>query len=182
MAQETESALQKNTENELNKAVEKLVAQAKDPNRLVEFKRLRSLVKRLDGVDISPEMAAVAESKGVYEVIEVADLVDFLSRKHEAYDLIVSAAVLFHFRALDKVLTVMANALRRSGQLIFTVFKSSDGTSRLNEHNFFEHPWLEIEAAVISAGLTPVSVTEAIHEYSSDDEPRECFCVRCHFE
>ena len=145
-------------------------------------KRLRSLVKRLDGVDISPEMAAVAESKGVYEVIEVADLVDFLSRKHEAYDLIVSAAVLFHFRALDKVLTVMANALRRSGQLIFTVFKSSDGTSRLNEHNFFEHPWLEIEAAVISAGLTPVSVTEAIHEYSSDDEPRECFCVRCHFE
>lgn len=144
--------------------------------------RLKSLVKRLDGVDISPEMAAVAESKGVYEAIEVADLVDFLSRKHEAYDLIVSAAVLFHFRALDKVLTVMANALRRSGQLIFTVFKSTDGTSRLNEHNFFEHPWLEIKAAITAAGLTPVSVTEAIHEYSSDNEPRECFCVRCHFE
>ena len=50
------------------------------------------------------EMVAVAESTGVYEVIEVADLVDFLSQKHEAYDLIVLAAVLFHFRALDKVL------------------------------------------------------------------------------
>ena len=44
MAQETESGLQKNTVNELNKAVENLVAQAKDPNRLIEFKRLRSLV------------------------------------------------------------------------------------------------------------------------------------------
>ena len=145
-------------------------------------KRLKSLVKRLDGVDISPEMAAVAKSKGVYEVIEVADLVDFLSQKHEAYDLIVSAAVLFHFRSLDKVLILMANALRHSGQLIFTVFKSADGTSRLNEHNFFEHPWSEIKAAIIAAGLTPVSVNEAIHEYSSDDEPRECFCVRCHFK
>ena len=38
MAQETESGLQKNTENQLNKAVENLVAQAKDSNRLVEFK------------------------------------------------------------------------------------------------------------------------------------------------
>ena len=44
MAQETESGLQKNTVNELNKAVETLVAQAKDPNRLIEFKSLRSLV------------------------------------------------------------------------------------------------------------------------------------------
>ena len=44
MAQETESGLQKNTVNQLNKAVENLVAQAKDSNRLIEFKRLRSLV------------------------------------------------------------------------------------------------------------------------------------------
>ena len=44
IAQETDSGLQNRTVNELNKVVENLVSQAKDPNRLIEFKRLRSLV------------------------------------------------------------------------------------------------------------------------------------------
>ena len=38
MAQETESGLQNSTVNELNKVVENLVAQAKDPNRLSNSK------------------------------------------------------------------------------------------------------------------------------------------------
>lgn len=142
--------------------------------------RLKPFTKRLDGIDISPEMLVIAEQKKVYDRLEVSDLLKFLSKKRMVYDLIVTAAVLFHFRDLDEVLKLMADALRSSGQIVFTVFKSSNGDVRLNEHNFFEHGWDAIEAAIRAAGLFVVSATEAIHEYSSDGEARECFCVRCH--
>ena len=141
--------------------------------------KLRPSAGRLDGIDISPEMVAEAQKKEIYDSLQTDDLFQFLDERAASYDLIVAAAVLFHFRDLDGVLRPIAGALRPNGQAIFTLFKSESGTLRLNDQGFFEHSREEIIAALASAGLRPVEIDEAIHEFNSDDEPRPCFCVRC---
>lgn len=141
--------------------------------------RMKPLVGLLDGVDISPEMIAEARTKNVYDFLEIGDLFDVLSARPGRYDLIVAAAVLFHFRDLDAVLKPLAMALKPDGQAIFTLFKSADDDLHLNDQGFFEHGRGEVEAALKSASLAPVAIEEAIHEHNSDDEPRPCFCVRC---
>ena len=141
--------------------------------------RMKPSVGSLDGVDLSPHMVGKAQEKNIYDPLETGDLFKFLVAHKDTYDIVVAAAILFHFRDLTAALKPIFKALRPSGQAIFTLFKNTENDLRLNNQGFFEHSSEEIEACVTESGLQLIDLDEAVHEYNSDDEPRPCFCVRC---
>ena len=68
---------------------------------------------RLDGVDISPAMLEKARDKAIYDRLDQADIVTFLSEHADGYDAILGAAALIHFGNLDAVFQAAARCSLR---------------------------------------------------------------------
>jgi predicted TPR repeat methyltransferase len=95
----------------------------------------RPHIRHLDGIDISPEMLAKAKLKSVYNGLYQDDLVGFLVKTHQSYDVAVSAAALIHLGDLQPTIMAVAGRLKQNGLLIFTVFASDDSSA-----DFVIHP------------------------------------------
>src|SRR5690606_24369356 len=95
----------------------------------------------LVGVDLSRGMLAKAEELGVYDELEVAELVEFMTARPERFDLIVSADTLVYFGPLGDPLSAAARCLRPGGTVVFTVEALADGAAPfvLNPHGRYAH-------------------------------------------
>ena len=87
--------------------------------------QLGDLTATLSGVDISPAMLAVAQKKQTYAHLFQGDAVAFMKSHPNAYDGIVSAAMLIHFGDLEPIFTAAHGCLRDEGNFIFTLFPAS---------------------------------------------------------
>ena len=82
----------------------------------------------LEGVDLSAAMLEAAGGKGLYHSLHQADLVQFMASHPGRYDAILSAATLIHFGDLRPVFAAAAQAVRRKGHFLFTLFPAPDDT------------------------------------------------------
>lgn len=91
----------------------------------------RDLASYLAGCDLSPRMVAVAEERGIYDELEVADLQTYLARQGEVapVDLIVAADVLIYVGALEETARLMAAALRPGGYALFSIERAEDAAT-----------------------------------------------------
>jgi predicted TPR repeat methyltransferase len=87
---------------------------------------VRDKARRLDGVDLSAEMLAVAGAKAVYDNLHQDELTAWLARTASQYDVVVSAATLIHFGDLLPPMEAAAHALRPSGLFVLTLFGPAD--------------------------------------------------------
>jgi predicted TPR repeat methyltransferase len=88
---------------------------------------LRPHALKLTGVDLSANMLQKAAAVHVYDVLEQADVVDFLAASGESYDAVVAADVFGYVGALDEVFRLLALRMRVGGSFAFTVEESGDG-------------------------------------------------------
>lgn len=110
--------------------------------------RLRPLVERLEGVDLSANMLGEARRKGIYDRLEKADLQVALDAEQASVDLIVAADVLNYVGALEAPLVSASHALRQDGIVAFSL-ETHTGSEpvRLGTSLRFQHavaPTLEI--------------------------------------
>lgn len=82
---------------------------------------LRPLANRLTGVDLSGNMLDKAQQLGLYDDLAQADIVEFLARSADIYDLVVAADVFIYVGALDEVFAQVANVMLPGGRFAFTV-------------------------------------------------------------
>jgi predicted TPR repeat methyltransferase len=125
---------------------------------------LKPRAMRLVGVDLSKEMLALAAKRGVYDLLDEAELTAWLTATPETFDLAVCADTLCYFGVLDEVLRGFSRVLRPSGLLAFTVEKSKDGETgpyHLQYNGRYSHTERYVRDAVASAGL---QVREIEHE------------------
>lgn len=141
--------------------------------------KLRASADRLDGIDISPEMTQRAEAKAVYDRLELGDAKAFLEAVERPYDMIVAAAMLFHFRELDEIFARVSSALKSGGGFVFSVFKTEAAEPELNVYNLFLHSRAYLERTLQAAGFGEIAITEHIHEYENKTTPRYCLAVGC---
>jgi predicted TPR repeat methyltransferase len=88
---------------------------------------LRPMAGTLRGVDLSPAMIAKARERGVYDELEVGDLIESLRRRPKTCDLLTAADVLNYVGDLAPVLDAATLALRPGGLFAFTVEAAASG-------------------------------------------------------
>ena len=78
--------------------------------------RLRPYAGRLIGIDLSPEMLRLAERRGLYDALEVAEITEWLGRDGVGrFDLIAACDTLIYFGDLGPVLRASAARLAAGG-------------------------------------------------------------------
>jgi predicted TPR repeat methyltransferase len=123
---------------------------------------LQGWARRLDGVDLSPEMLARAAGRGVYDDLRAAELTAFLQDNPGRYDLIVAADVFCYFGALGEALRAAAAALSPGGVLAFSVERrgaAPEGAAGylLQAHGRYAHGEAGLRADLLAAGLQTLS-------------------------
>lgn len=82
---------------------------------------LAPLVRRLEGLDLSPRMLEQARRRGVYAALHEGDLLRWLPGHPGAFDLIAAADVLNYLGDLRPALAAIAGAVRPGGLAAFSL-------------------------------------------------------------
>lgn len=107
---------------------------------------LRPLVRRLEGLDLSPAMLERAAARGVYDALHCAELAEHLAQTDARVDLLLAADVFIYVGALEAVFTGAMRVLRPGGLFCFTVEQTQDGPGvRLGPQRRYAHtlPYLQ---------------------------------------
>jgi predicted TPR repeat methyltransferase len=140
--------------------------------------QIRPLARRLDGVDVSPAMLEKAHAKAVYDRLEQADILFFLSGQGEKYDAVTAAAVLIHFGDLQPLFQAVAGCLRAEGLFVFTFFLdqvSADfavaSSDRLAQSGCFAHSPGYVTRLAGKSGLSVRILEQVVHEHDLEGKP-----------
>ena len=83
--------------------------------------RIRALARTLAGVDLSPNMLAVARQRRIYDSLTCGDLVEFLEAQAGNFDLAVAADVFVYIGDLSRVFRGVRGALKNGGVFGFSL-------------------------------------------------------------
>ena len=100
---------------------------------------LRPLADRLTGVDLSAAMLERARALGAYDVLQQADMLEFLAGAGDTFDAVVAADVFIYVGALDEVFARLAARMPSGGVFAFSVEESSEGELVLRESLRYAH-------------------------------------------
>jgi len=114
----------------------------------------RKMARRLEGVDLSAHMIAVARSRATYDDLMVQDLSERLAQARDHYNLIVAADVLVYFGDLASVFRDAAAALRPGGHFVVTLEAQPEDGYRLNGSGRFSHREGYVRRSAAAFGLS----------------------------
>jgi predicted TPR repeat methyltransferase len=122
--------------------------------------RLADHVGALEGVDLSPNMIALAWRRGVYERAVAGEMVAFLTqRPAEDADLIFAGDAFCYLDDLGPILRQSRRVLEPGGLIAFTLETHEGEGIKLRDTLRFAHAQAYARAALEAAGLTLVSLT-----------------------
>lgn len=124
--------------------------------------RLRPIVERLEGFDISAAMLRKAERKGVYDHLAKADLQQF-AYAGPAPDLVTAADVFMYVGALETIVATVAGLLGGDGLFAFSVEKldAADGFA-LQPSRRYAHSEPYVRAVLAASGFAVLSLEERV--------------------
>jgi predicted TPR repeat methyltransferase len=115
----------------------------------------RDRVERLDGVDLSGGMVAQAREKGIYDALEVGDILDRLRAAPEGtFDLIIAADVLVYVGDLMPLFTQITRVLASGGLFAFTAESHAGEGYVLGSEMRFAHSRNYVEEIARRAGFS----------------------------
>ena len=97
------------------------------------------LAARLDGIDLSPAMVALARARRIYADLAVGDIEAELSATHERYDLLLAADTLVYLGDLRRQFARALESLVPGGHFLFTVESIEGGTFELGPKRRWRH-------------------------------------------
>ena len=122
----------------------------------------RSLARRLHGSDLAPRMVERARRRGVYDHVEVAELVEGISRTPRAWDLVVAADVLVYVGDLGPVMRAATVGLRPGGLFCATVELCAGDGFALGPSRRYAHSAAYIRRVAAEAGLDLIVLEDAV--------------------
>jgi predicted TPR repeat methyltransferase len=104
----------------------------------------------LTGVDLSPNMLAVAAQKHIYNTLKSCDLTEFLTDKIKQYDLILAGDVLVYIGDLSTLFQLASRSLRPHGLFAFNAEICADADFKMNQSGRFSHSKDYLETTAIN--------------------------------
>ena len=139
----------------------------------------KDIAARLDGVDLSPAMAAIARKRGLYNEIIIADLETALNETSHRYDLVLAADTFVYLGDLEAVFAGAARALRDNGYFLFTVEKSETADFALGPKRRWKHSESYLRRLAENADFDVAGLI-ACHARHEAGEPVEGLAVALH--
>ena len=99
----------------------------------------RPFARRLDGVDLSTKMLAIARVKSIYDELQADDIVNYLEKMTETYSLILAADVFVYMGDLQAVFSATRKALMPGSHFAFTVEASTGADYFLQATRRYAH-------------------------------------------
>ena len=121
---------------------------------------LHPYARRLDGVDLSPQMLDKAAGRALYDDLACADLVSYLDRRDGAWDLAVAADVLVYIGDLAPVFSAVHRALRPGGRFCFSVEASAGADYVLRPSNRYAHTLAYLQRLAAATGFTVLATED----------------------
>ncbi len=115
---------------------------------------LKQWAAELTGVDLSPEMIALAKGRGIYDQLDVAEITEWLESSAARFDLIAACECLEYFGDLTRVLSLAARRLNDNGILALTVERSKTYPFQLTKSGRYAHHADHLREAAAPAGLS----------------------------
>lgn len=115
--------------------------------------KLKHRTSRIRGVDLSPEMVAIARDRKIYDQLHVAEITEFLSGCDETFDLIVACDALIYFGDLSLVIAPAVKALNPDGVIAFSVEAAPAPPWSLTDSGRYVHHVTHITEVADSLGL-----------------------------
>jgi predicted TPR repeat methyltransferase len=118
-------------------------------------RELGARARRIEGVDISPKMIAVAARTGLYAALNTGEVVDELDRRAaESADLIMAADVVVYLGDLFPLFREAARVLKPGGLFAFTAQSHTGHGFELGVDARFSHSGEYLRTVADEAGLT----------------------------
>jgi len=124
---------------------------------------LAPYARRLEGIDLSPNMLGHAARHHDYAHLAQAEVSEWMSAHAHHYDLIVACDVLIYCGQLEAFFSAAAQSLRQGGHLFFTVeLADSEHAAPYHLHasGRFRHQRAYLEGCLRTAGLHPLLIRE----------------------
>ena len=100
---------------------------------------LKSVARRLTGIDVSPNMLAKARERDVYTELECVELTDYLAKRAAEFDLVVASDVLIYLGDLAPVFAGVRQILRAGGRFVFSVEAADQSDFELGTTRRYRH-------------------------------------------
>jgi len=127
---------------------------------------LRPLARVLVGIDLSPDMIERARQAGAYDVLEVAEITEWLARgAGRDFDLIAACDTFIYFGDLRQVLLPAVRRLRAGGVVAFTVEACEGSGFQLTDSGRYVHSEAHIRDAGREAHLAIESLEPTVLRY-----------------
>lgn len=114
---------------------------------------------QLIGVDISPEMIAVAKSKHLYDDLIIADIESVLDA-YQNFDLVLAADVFTYIGELNGIFSKVKKALKSGGFFAFSVEKTDKSPFELQPSIRYAHSRTYLEHLISTHGFTTMRFEE----------------------
>jgi predicted TPR repeat methyltransferase len=138
---------------------------------------LRPRALRLVGVDLSPEMVAIAAERDLYDQVEVAEITRWLDDCRETFDLIIACDMLIYFGDLRQVICRAVKRLRPGGAIAFSVERTESAPFRLTDSGRFAHHSDHLRQVAESNGLSVACLREEYMRMEYGEEVIGLFVV-----
>jgi predicted TPR repeat methyltransferase len=115
---------------------------------------LKERAARLTGIDLSPEMIEVARGRGIYDRLEVAEIIAWLNHTQGQFDLITACDCMVYFGDLQPVATAAARQLKPGGRFAFTMERGEKYPFHLTDSGRYTHHPEHVREVAAQAGLT----------------------------
>lgn len=132
--------------------------------------RLRPWARHLLGVDLSPDMVALAEERGSHDELATGELLTWLQAATGDYDLVIACDVLIYFGELAPVLQAAAQRLRPGGRLAFTLERHAGSDWALTDSGRYAHSAPHVRELAEEVGLDVEHLEQEVlrHEYGEE--------------
>jgi predicted TPR repeat methyltransferase len=131
---------------------------------------LKPFAARLTGIDLSPEMLALAKARGLYDRLEVSEITDWLERSDERFDIVSAIDCLIYFGDLKRIIGAAAKRLNSGGLVAVSMERGDRYPFSLTDTGRYQHHPDHVRDAAAAANLSVARIDEAFlrKEYGVD--------------